>query len=107
MFDIMVRPALFALVVALAAVPASASAQNWRDQRTPFDGREMPVDGSGVQPFPRLVNAARAAAGGGTYIGSDFDAGSATYRFKFINNGRVTWVDVDGRSGQVLDVEGR
>ena len=101
----MVRPALFALVVALAAVPASA--QNWRDQRTPFDGREMPVDGGGVQPFPRLVNAARTAAGGGTYIGSDFDPESATYRFKFINNGRVTWVDVDGRSGQVLGVEGR
>ncbi len=102
----MVRPALFALVVALAAAPA-VSAQNLREQGTPFNGREMPVDGGGVQPFPRLVTAARSAAGGGTYIGSDFEPESATYRFKFINNGRVTWVDVDGRSGQVLGVEGR
>lgn len=105
MSDKMVRPALLVLMILVATAPATA--QNWREQRTPFDGREMPVDGGGVQPFPKLVNAARAAAGGGTYIGSDFDPESATYRFKFVNNGRVTWVDVDGRSGQVMGVEGR
>lgn len=98
----MVRPVLFVLLAALGTVPAAA--QNWRDQYSPMP----PTQTSGNGPaFPQLAQTARAAAGGGTYIGSDFDPETDMYRFKFINNGRVTWVDVDGRSGQVVNVEGR
>ncbi len=101
----MVRPALFALCLALTTMPAAA--QNWREQRTPFDVPARGVDNHGMLPFPKLVGIARGAAGGGTHIGSDYDMQSGLYRFKFINNGRVTWVDVDSRSGDVTNVEGR
>ena len=99
----MVRPALFVLLAALATLPAAA--QSSRDQLSPITPGEIPTCVG--MAFPQLAQVARAAAGGGTYIGSDFDPESDMYRFKFINNGRVTWVDVDGHSGQVVNVEGR
>ena len=39
---------------------------------------------------------------GAQYIGVEFDPGSAVYTLKFLRDGRVIWVDVDGRTGQVL-----
>ena len=44
---------------------------------------------------------------GAQYIGVDFDPGSAVYTLKFLRGGAVIWVDVDGRSGQVLGRTGR
>lgn len=39
---------------------------------------------------------------GASYIGFDFDSDTAIYTLKFLRNGSVIWVDVDGRSGQVI-----
>ena len=39
---------------------------------------------------------------GAQYIGFDFDSGSGIYTLKFLRNGNVIWVTVDGRSGAVL-----
>ena len=39
---------------------------------------------------------------GARYIGFDFDSGSGIYTLKFLRNGNVIWVTVDGRSGAVL-----
>ncbi len=36
------------------------------------------------------------------YLGPEFDARSLIYRLKFIRDGRVVRVDVDGRTGSVL-----
>lgn len=55
--------------------------------------------------FPKLLEIARRAAGGGTHIGSDLDERAGVYQFKFIKDGVVTLVYVDGRSGQVLGLE--
>ena len=44
---------------------------------------------------------------GAQYIGVDFDAASAVYTLKFLRGGAVIWVDVDGRSGQVLGRTGK
>ena len=44
---------------------------------------------------------------GAEYIGFDFDGGSGVYTLKFLRNGSVIWVEVDGRSGQVLSRTGR
>jgi len=40
--------------------------------------------------------------GGAQYIGFDFDSGTGIYTLKFLRNGDVIWVDVDGRSGQII-----
>nr|WP_309692232.1 hypothetical protein [Sphingomonas sp. SORGH_AS_0870] len=36
------------------------------------------------------------------YIGFDYDAGAAIYTLKFLRNGTVIWVEVDGRTGRVI-----
>ena len=37
------------------------------------------------------------------YIGPDYDKVAQAYRLKFIRNGTVIFVDVDARSGAVLN----
>ena len=41
------------------------------------------------------------------YLGFELDFGSAVYTLKFLRDGMVVWVDVDGRSGQILRRTGR
>ncbi len=36
------------------------------------------------------------------YIGFDYDAQAAVYTLKFLRNGTVIWVEVDGRTGKVI-----
>jgi hypothetical protein len=36
------------------------------------------------------------------YLGPEYDPTAMAYRLKFIRNGRVVFVDVDARSGEVL-----
>lgn len=36
------------------------------------------------------------------YLGPEYDPTAMAYRLKFIRNGRVVFVDVDARSGQVM-----
>jgi hypothetical protein len=38
--------------------------------------------------------------GGADYLGPELNG--AIYRFKFMQNGRVIWVDVDGQSGRII-----
>jgi hypothetical protein len=44
--------------------------------------------------------------GGASYLGPEFDAGSSTYRLKFMRGGSVIWVDVDGRTGSIIGRSG-
>lgn len=36
------------------------------------------------------------------YLGPEYDPTAMAYRLKFIRNGRVVFVDVDARSGQIM-----
>jgi len=40
--------------------------------------------------------------GDAEYLGPAYDSAAMAYRLKFIKNGRVTFVDVDARTGRVL-----
>ena len=44
---------------------------------------------------------------GAQYIGFDFDSDTAVYTLKFLREGNVIWVSVDGRSGAVISRTGR
>lgn len=41
---------------------------------------------------------------GSEYLGPAYDSTAMAYRLKFIREGRVTYVDVDARSGRILGV---
>ena len=51
------------------------------------DGRSMPL--------PQLERRVMPFMGGADYLGPELNG--QTYRFKFIQDGRVIWVDVDGQ----------
>ncbi|MES2494347.1 MAG: hypothetical protein V4579_13850 [Pseudomonadota bacterium] len=37
------------------------------------------------------------------YLGPEYDPAAMAYRLKFIHGGRVVFVDVDARSGQIIN----
>jgi hypothetical protein len=94
-----------ALLGGLVAAPAAAD--HPRGQRPPFaapvpreqeraweatrEGRSMPL--------PELERRVMPLMGGADYLGPELNGD--TYRFKFMQNGRVIWVDVDGQ-GRVI-----
>jgi hypothetical protein len=89
------RPLLTAVIAAgVLATPALADPR--RDSDRAFEatreGRSMPL--------PLLEQRVLPSMPGADYIGPEFDG--RTYRFKFIQNGNVIWVDVDARSGRIL-----
>ena len=49
-------------------------------------------------PLPQLERRVMPLMGGADYLGPELNGD--TYRLKFIQNGRVIWVDVDGQTGR-------
>lgn len=101
MFGILVLGA----VLATAAPSEGAAGQDRRsDQLAARKGRMQ------GQLLPARVLEARIVPGmvrqGAQYIGFDFDSGTSIYTLKFLRNGNVIWVDVDGRSGQIIGRSG-
>ena len=43
--------------------------------------------------------------GGASYLGSEFDPSSATYRLKFMRGASVIWVDVDAKTASILRIK--
>ncbi|MFM9829463.1 MAG: hypothetical protein ACKVOB_12085 [Sphingomonas sp.] len=91
---------LAALAVLGATVPADA--QRHGDQVRAFDdmrsGRILPLREIERRVVPGMA--------GAQYIGFDFDSERGIYTLKFLRNGSVIWVDVDGRSGQIVGRSG-
>ncbi len=84
-----------------AAVPVHASPQDRRsDQEAAREGRMqgklLPLRVIEARVVPHMVKQ------GAQYLGFDFDSGTGIYTLKFLRNGNVIWVDVDGRTGQVM-----
>lgn len=83
--------------LSIAAVSAPAEAGR-RDQDAAFEavrsGRSQPLPMLERRVLPQIK---------GDYLGRpEYDPGSNMYRMKFMRNGSVIWIDVDGRTGQIL-----
>jgi hypothetical protein len=61
-------------------------------------GQVMPLHQIEGRIVPRMP--------GCDYLGPEFDAGSGVYRLKFMRGGSLVYVDVDGRTGQVVGRSG-
>lgn len=62
--------------------------------------RRAMLDGR-VMPFAMIKRRMEREMGDATYLGSEFNEASNRYRLKYVREGRVMWVDVDGRTGEV------
>jgi hypothetical protein len=90
----LLRALLFA-AIACGLTSAPALADPPRDANRAFQG----VRQGRAMPLPQLERRVMPLMGGGDYLGPEINGD--TYRFKFIQNGRVKWVDVDGQ-GRVV-----
>lgn len=89
----------FALAATLVtfSVP-TVDAMGRRDEQDA--ARRAMLDGH-VMPFSIIKRRVEAEMGDATYLGSEFNPGSNIYRLKYVKDGKVVWVDVDGRTGDI------
>ena len=90
------------MAVLLVVVPP-AQAQRRGDQMRVWEQRRE----GRILPLREIENRVVPTMRGADYIGFDFDGDSAIYTLKFLRDGSVIWVEVDGRSGQVVGRSGR
>ena len=55
-----------------------------------------------VLPLRQLEQRVLPGMAGAQYLGPEYDPTVMVYRMKFIRDGRVIFVDVDARSGEIL-----
>ncbi len=82
-----------------AAVPAVARAPEQ-------DAAYSAARAGDIRPFPEIKNRVVPRMGGAAYLGSEFDQRSSTYRLKFMRGASVIWVDVDARTGAIINRAG-
>ena len=82
----LVQSAPFAL-----AAPGDEQGQVRRDMRE-----------GNVRPLREIEGRVLPMMSGMQYLGPEYDPTAMAYRLKFIRDGRVVFVDVDARTGQVL-----
>ncbi|MFM7402726.1 MAG: hypothetical protein ACKO1N_01255 [Erythrobacter sp.] len=88
----------FLAAVTLVAAPASAQDQPSGDQgearRETKAGTQLPLREIERRVLPQMS--------GAEYLGPAYDSSARAYRLKFIREGRVTYVDVDARTGRII-----
>lgn len=88
-----------ALMAAMLLPASHAAAQRRHDDQQ--RARQARRDGR-IMPVPEIERRVVPTMKGAQYLGFDFDPDGAIYTLKFLRNGTVIWIDVDGRSGRVI-----
>ena len=88
--------ALILFALAVPAVPALAQRAGEQKQVR----REARA--GNVLPLRQLEQKVLPSMGGAQYLGPEYDPTVMVYRLKFIRDGRVIFVDIDARSGDIL-----
>ena len=91
----LVKPILFACLSAIAV--SGAVAQPLRDRAA-----SAPRQNVQVLPIREIERRVIPMMQGAQYLGFDFDPQTSIYTLKFLRNGSVIWVDVDGRTGRIV-----
>ena len=86
-----------AAIAVMVATPSHAQAGQRGEQDA---ARRAMLDGQ-TMPFSLIKRRVDAAMGGATYLGAEFNPSSNRYRLKYVKDGKVVWVDADGRTGDI------
>ena len=94
------RFAISLLAASLAtAVPVTAYAQQRPDEQNEV---RRDLRSGAVRSLRDIERRVLPTKPGMQYLGPEYDPSAMVYRLKFIRDGRVMFVDVDARTGQVL-----
>jgi uncharacterized membrane protein YkoI len=99
-----VLPCTFlALLTGLAAQAAPASAQSYAPRGEQDQARKQLLDGE-VMPFRLIKRRVEQRMGdGASFVGVAPSPREGVYRMQFLRkDGVVIWVDVDGKSGEII-----
>ena len=88
----MSAPAHVARAFGIAGFDQSRSRDQDRAFRAASEGRSMPL--------PMIERRVRPHMGGADYLGPELRG--ETYRLKYMQDGRVIWVDVDAATGRIV-----
>lgn len=86
----------------LSAAPALA--QNSGHQRDDQDRVRKEMQQGNVRSLRQIEQSVLPRMKGAQYLGPEYDSAAMAYRLKFIKDGRVTFVDVDARTGRILGI---
>ncbi|MBB3474224.1 hypothetical protein [Sphingomonas sp. BK345] len=78
--------------------PAAAAPDQVREGAVALQARRA----GKILPLPEIERRVLPTMKGAQYIGVDLEMPSGIYTLKFLRDGNVIWVDVDGRSGQII-----
>lgn len=94
----MIKPVFLSLLLALClpAAPALAGPGDAQDKA------RKDLRAGSVRPLREIEQRVLPAMRGAQYLGPEYDPVMQAYRLKFIRDGRVIFVDVDARSGEVI-----
>ncbi len=94
----------FTFLAAMALVLAAPAEAQRREPAAPYAEAQR----GKIMPLPKIEARVREhpAVKGADYLGPEYNEAAATYRLKFMRGGRVIFVDVDARSGRVLQTSG-
>lgn len=90
----LVKPVLFACLASVALTGAVAVPLAARHPAPRQQVQVLPVREIERRVLPMMA--------GAQYLGFDFDPQTCIYTLKFLRNGSVIWVDVDGRTGRIV-----
>jgi hypothetical protein len=87
---------LFAIAIALPAAPALAGPGDEQGEV------RRDVRAGSVRKLSEIEAKVLPTMRGMQYLGPEYDPVAMAYRLKFIRDGRVVFVDVDARTGEVI-----
>jgi uncharacterized membrane protein YkoI len=99
------KAVLLSLFVA-SSVTALAGGRDGNRHRPEQDAAYSATRSGDIRPFGEIRQRVTPRMGGASYLGSEFDPSSATYRLKFMRGASVIWVDVDARTGAIIGRSG-
>ena len=97
---------LAAFTLMTGAMPlASASAADQRtEQRGDQASARAEMKAGRNMPIGEIERRIVRRMGAAEYLGFEYDRAAGAYRLKFIENGRVIWVDVDAKTANILRI---
>lgn len=98
----MLKQNIFIVLGAMAALSLSGTSAHALDRRDDQNDARAQMMAGKVKSLRSIENSVLPRMAGSEYLGPEFDPGAQVYRLKFIRNGRVIFVDVDGRTGSIM-----
>lgn len=93
---------LLALSIALMALSANAAPAHAYIPKADQQGARKQMSDGKVLSLRQIEGMILPRMRGKEYLGPEYDQDSKIYRLKFVDKGRVIFVDVDARTGQII-----